>query len=154
MEDVLNADLCKLTQWSKKWLVNFNPAKTEVMFFSLVNTDRPTLYFDNTRLNFVEHHKHLGLIYSENGSWHQHISSIVSSASKVLGSMKKMKFKLRRITLNQIYTSYLRPLLEYASVVWDNCTNYEKDILNKIEYDAARTVTGLTRSVSIVNLLR
>ncbi len=118
MEDVLNADLCKLTQWSKKWLVNFNPAKTEVMFFSLVNTDRPTLYFDNTRLNFVEHHKHLGLIYSENGSWHQHISSIVSSASKVLGSMKKLKFKLRRITLNQIYTSYLRPLLEYASVVW------------------------------------
>ncbi len=53
-----------------------------------------------------------------------------------------------------MYTAYLRPILEYASVVCVNCSNYEKDILNKIEYDAARTVTGLTRSVAIVNLLR
>ena len=26
-----------------------------------------------------------------------------------------------------IYIPFLRPILEYASVDWDNCTQYEKD---------------------------
>lgn len=35
----------------------------------------------------------------------------------------------------------------------DSCTQYEKDSLDKIQYEAARLVTGLTRSVSIERLL-
>jgi len=35
----------------------------------------------------------------------------------------------------------------------DNCTNYEKEILEGIQYEAARLVTGLTCSVGINNLL-
>ncbi len=154
METTLNTDLSNITQWSKQWLVQFNPAKTEVMLFSLSNTNEPTLYFQNAQLNFVHHHKHLGLTLSDNGSWHEHISNIISSASKVLGSMRMLKFKLKRNTLNQIYISYLRPIIEYASIVWDNCANYEKEALDRIQYDAARIVTGLTRSVSIDRLLR
>ena len=43
-------------------------------------------------------------------------------------------------------------LLEYADVVWDNCTQYEADELEKIQIEAARIVTGATRLVSL-NLL-
>lgn len=46
----------------------------------------------------------------------------------------------------------MRPILEYASTVWDGCTEYEKDSLEKIQNEAARIVTGLTRSVSLENL--
>jgi len=38
--------------------------------------------------------------------------------------------------------------------VWDNCTQYEKESLNKLQYEAARTVTGLTRSVHLNNLIK
>ena len=48
----------------------------------------------------------------------------------------------------------MRPLLEYASIVWDGCTNYEKESLEKLQYEAARVVTGLTRSVSIQSLVK
>lgn len=47
----------------------------------------------------------------------------------------------------------MRPILEYASIVWDGCTDYEKRSLEKLQYEAARIVTGLTRSVSIDRLL-
>ena len=47
----------------------------------------------------------------------------------------------------------MKPILEYASVVWDSCDDYEKLSLGKIQYEAARVVTGLTRSVSIERLL-
>ena len=153
IEGILNHDLCLVSNWSKQWLVDFNPAKTEIMFFSLNNENRrPRILFNNIEIDYVEHHKHLGLTFSDNGKWHQHIDNIVSSASKVLGLLRLLKFKLNRKTLNQIYISYMRPILEYASVVWDGCTNYEKDKLDKLQYEAARLVTGLTRSVSIVKL--
>ena len=67
--------------------------------------------------------------------------------------MRLLKYKLKRSTLNKIYILFLRPILEYGSIVRDNCTNYEKEILERIQYEAARLVNGLTRSVSINNLV-
>ena len=52
------------------------------------------------------------------------------------------------------YLSYLRPLLEYAAVVCDGCTLYEKRKMEQVQYVAARLVTGLTRPVSIENLIK
>lgn len=48
----------------------------------------------------------------------------------------------------------MRPVLEYASITCDCCTNYERDSLEKLQYEAARIVTGITRSSSINSLLK
>jgi hypothetical protein len=48
----------------------------------------------------------------------------------------------------------MRPILEYASVVWDGCNLYDKQNLEKLQYEAARIVTRLTKSVSIERLIR
>lgn len=149
IETTLNQDLQKINDWSRQWLVNFNPNKTEIMIFPSSVTFRPTLYFNNTKLDFAEHHKHLGLTLSSDLKWHEHIHNITVSATKVLSSMRAVKYKLKRNTINQIYISYMRPILEYASVVWDGCTEYEKRSLELLQFEAARVVTGLTRSVSI-----
>ena len=34
------------------------------------------------------------------------------------------------------------PLLEYADVIWDKCTLYEKQELDNIQNEAARIATG------------
>ena len=52
------------------------------------------------------------------------------------------------------YFSFIRPLLEYADVIWDNCFQYEANELEKIQNEAARIVTGATKLVSINNLLK
>jgi len=122
--------------------------------FTLSNSNTPVITFDNTTVNFIDNHKHLGLTLSSDASWHSQISEIRTQAMKILGSMKALKFKLNRNTLNPIYISYMRPHLEYASVVWDNCTQYEKESLDKLQYEAARTVTGLTRSVHFKKLIK
>ncbi len=123
----LNHDMEELTNWSNQWLVKFNPSKTDAMLFTLSRCNQPNLSFNNVPLNFVDHHKHLGLTFSHDGKWHEHITNIICSASKVLGSMKKLKFKLKRNTHNTIYISYMRPVLEYASIIWDRCTNFEQN---------------------------
>ena len=67
--------------------------------------------------------------------------------------MRKLKFKLDRRSLQTIYFSFIRPLLEYVDVVWNNCAQYESNELEKIQNEAARIVTGATKLVSINSLL-
>ena len=63
--------------------------------------------------------------------------------------MRQLKFVLDKKSLQSIYFSFIRPVLEYADAVWDNCTKYEANELEKIQLEAARIVTGSTKLVSI-----
>ena len=112
----------------------------------------PQVFFDGIPINFVTDHKHLGLTLNNKGRWGKHIENIVTSASKIIGIMRKLKYSFSRQALNQIYMSYVLPILEYSSIVWNNCTVYEAETLEKLQNEAARIVTGLTRSVSLANL--
>jgi len=155
IEGIINHDLNLLSHWAKQWLVKFNPNKTECLFFSLRKENQiPNLYFENTLVSMVEDHKHLGVTLSSNGKWNIHIETILQSASKVIGIMRKLKFTLNRNSLNQIFLSYIRPLLEYSSIVWAGCTEYQSNSLERLQHEAARIVTGLTRSVSLENLYK
>jgi hypothetical protein len=68
--------------------------------------------------------------------------------------MRKLKYSLDRKSLEVIYLSFIRPILEYANEIWDNCTLYEKQELNKIQNEAARIATGATKLVSIKTLYK
>ena len=67
IESILNHDLEVVNKWSKQWLVEFNPNKTEaILFTTRKNISHPSLIFSNIHLTSVEHHKHLGITFSHN----------------------------------------------------------------------------------------
>ena len=66
--------------------------------------------------------------------------------------MRKLKYRFSRQALNQMYISYIRPTIEYSSIVWDGCSDQDKTALERLQNEAARIVTGLTRSTSLENL--
>ena len=68
--------------------------------------------------------------------------------------MPKHKCSISRNALNQMYMSYLLPIVEYASVVWDGCSEQNSQIYKSFKNEAARLVTGLTRSVSLEYLYK
>ena len=141
---VLNHNLQTLSGWAKIWLITFNPLKTEVMLISNIQIDQTVeLVMDNTVLKIVDTHKHLGLLLSWNNKWTSHIDSIINSASKQVSFLRKIKYKFSRSTLNKLYCAYIRPLLEYASEVWDGCKQNDSNRLEKLQLNAARIVTGL-----------
>ena len=95
-----------LVAWVKRWLINFNPAKTEAVLFILKQLGRlPNLIFDNIQIRFLEFHKHLGLTFSKNGQWHMHIENILTSAAKIVGIMRRLKFKFTRVA-NRIFMCF------------------------------------------------
>ena len=63
--------------------------------------------------------------------------------------MRKLKFKLDRKALETFYLVFIRPILEYGDVIWDNCTQYEKNELDKIQNEAGRIAIGATKLISL-----
>ena len=63
--------------------------------------------------------------------------------------MRRLKYD--RKSLEIIYTTFIRLILEYADVIWDNCCDYEKQELEKIQIEAAR-IARATKLISIQNL--
>ena len=65
-----------MKEWTLKWLINFNPAKTEVVLISNTFHDYDLrLTYDDAVFNIVEPRKHLGIYLSANNKWTKHIDS-------------------------------------------------------------------------------
>lgn len=153
IEIIINNDLKKLKEWANKWLINFNPVKTEYMLISNIFHEYDLqLLYDNTPLNFVETHKHLGIHLSANNKWTKHIDSVIDSASKQVSYLRKLKYKVSKNTLEKLYCTYIRPLLEYGSEIWDGCTITDANRLEQVQLNAARIVTGLPIFASLRSL--
>jgi hypothetical protein len=150
LKNMINIDLKYIQKWSKRWLVKFNPSKTDIMVFSANNQQNDLIFdFNSTLIQTVNTHKHLGVIFSCDCKWTKHINTIIERASKQLNILRKLKFKLNRQYLENIYITFIRPILEYGSEVWDNCGAVNSDRLEKVQTEAARIVTGLTSYASL-----
>ena len=150
----LNSDLKKINEWASTWLVTFNPEKTESLLITRkhIKPHHPPIFMNNIQIQEVDTHKHLGITFSNNGTWHEHIKDITKKAWTRINALRSLKFTLDRHSLETVYTSFIRPTLEYADVVWDNITQAEEEELEKIQTEALRIITGATRLVSIQNL--
>ena len=145
----------KINSWADKWLVNFNPSNhLSIVFSRKSELDyHPPLNKNGVIIKRVQTHKHLGLTFSSDGTWNHHIEKIISKTLPRLNLLRRLKFRLDRRSLENMYFSCVRPLLEYVDVVWDNCPEYLKAKLEHVNYDAARIVTGATKLTSLRLLL-
>ena len=132
---------------------NFSSTKKEVMLISNIFNDyNSEIKFDTNVLKIVDAHKHLGVILSSNNKWAKHIDLIIDSASKQIGFLRKLNYKLSKVTLNKLYLTYIRPLLEYASEVWDGCSITDSNRIEKVQLHAARIITDLPIFASLSSL--
>jgi hypothetical protein len=54
---------------------------------------------------------------------------------------------LDRFSLEKIYMSFIRPILEYPDVIWDSQNQSLINKLENVQLDAARIVTGGTKLI-------
>ena len=67
--------------------------------------------------------------------------------------LRGLKFKLKRFSLEKIYFSFIKPLLEYRDSVWDNLGQENVKLLESVHTEAARIITGATKLCNIERLL-
>jgi hypothetical protein len=103
---------------------------------------------DNVIIKEVETYKHLGLTISEDGNWNEHVKNIMIKVSSRLSVIRTVKFKLKRSHLQTIYISFIRPIMEYGDIVWDNIPDNLRQSLESLQFEAARIVTDATKLTS------
>lgn len=147
---ILNTDLQNISAWASQWLVTFSPPKTQYMciYFCQHDAAQYPLFFEGTQLPDVTEHKHLGVTITHTLSWSSHISKVCQKTGAILNILSYLQFKLDRKTLETIYFSFVRPILEYADVVWGDCTQHDSDLLESVQKRATRIVSGGIRGTS------
>jgi hypothetical protein len=112
----------------------------------------PPLKMNNHDIQEVLSHKHLGIYFSDNGSWQEHIDYIVKKSFVRLNILRRFRLILDRFTLEKMYFSFIRPILEYGDVVWDSNIQYLGDRIEHVQIEGKRIVTGGTKLTSINKL--
>ncbi len=143
---LLNDDLTNIS----RWLVTMNPSKTRSMSFSnkRERINHLVLSMGGCDIEEVDTYTHLGLTFKNNMSWNSHILSIYEKATKRLNLLKSLRFKINRLTLVCLYKSLIRPIMEYGDLIWDNCTVGNSELLESVQYESAKVVTGAIEGTS------
>ena len=154
LEFEMNADLKKLNDWAYTWNMDFNPAKTEMIVFSNKKVkSRPNIFLKEIKINQVATHKHLGIFLSENMKWTAHIDYSVNKARKKLGLLRRQSQSLSTKQKIDIYKIMIRPVLEYGSVLFDNCSVCDSIKIESCQSTAALICTGAMRRTETKLLL-
>jgi hypothetical protein len=142
-----NQDLDTLNKWSKQWIVTFNASKTQFLIISK-KSGRPVyppLYLNNTAINEVTVHKHLGLVFNNKMSWTDHINDICKRCNKHLDIIQKMRCILPRSCIEKLYKLFIRSLLDYTDIIYDNNSKFYTDKLKHVQQRACIIATGAIR---------
>ncbi len=152
--DSVNRDLDRLAEWSEQWRVTFNAEKTVYMIVTnRVNVVYPNLYLHGRQLTRVHQHKHLGMVLHSSMKWGAHIDSILNKAFSRLNGIRRISRVVSRVVRESLYKALVLPVVEYGSILYDNCSFLLSQRLERLHRQAAVVVTGAFKNTSYVKLL-
>lgn len=148
---LLQTDLDKMEVWEGKWLMEFHLNKCQVL--SITRKQTPIFYnyiLHGQVLEHVQSAKYLGCTINKDLDWAEHIQNITNKANGTLAFLRRNLNIGSTKVKSQAYHSFVRPILEYSSTVWD--PHHKKDVnrIEMVQRRAARYVTNRYRNRSSV----
>ena len=128
---ILQQDLNSMSAWAKTWMMRFNAEKCVV-----VKIKESLEYFYSLNghyLEVVHDQKDLGVTISDNLKPAKHIENIVKSARQKTGMIRRCFSNLTPEKITKLYTTIIRPALEYASIVWSPHLKKDKLALETVQ---------------------
>ncbi|CAM1319506.1 Uncharacterised protein r2_g2786 [Pycnogonum litorale] len=133
---LLQSDLNHLSEWLKKWRLSLNIKKCACITFSRKKDPGSFNYeLDNQPVNRVTKIKDLGVIMTCDVKWSSHLQMSVNKAFKLCGFVKRQTYNFSSITaIRKLYVSLVRPILEYASVIWNSDSKTNDGRLERVQH--------------------
>jgi len=157
-QQLLQQDLQMLEEWEQKWDMQFHPGKCITLPVTRRHVNNRITPADHQlhghTLENVTSVKYLGVTIGHNLSWDEHIDSICSKANSTLGFLRR-NLRVGSTHIKEVaYKTFVRPILEYASTVWDPHTQTNVNKIEMVQRRAARFVLNkYHRTASVSNML-
>ena len=141
----LQSDIDSLQHWSNKWLLQFHPYKCHVLtlgkFDNIRYTHRYSIY--EHELEHVFEDKDLEVTFESDLKFDEHISAKVRKANAIVGLIRRT-FSFHNCRMfKKLYTTIVRPHLEYTQAVWSPHLKKNINILENVQIRATKIVDGL-----------
>ena len=152
--NILNNDLSEISKWACNWKMLFypddsKPAQKVVFSRKKKQQSHPGISLNNIQVERTSYHKHLGLILDEKLNFKQHVDSALLKTNKGILVIKKLRYSLPRKSLLTIYKAFLRPLIDYGHIIYDQ-SQIESfcDKIESVQCNAALAITGAIQGTS------
>ena len=123
--------------WSESNSTRINAAKTKemVMCFAKNEPNIPNITVGDTQLEQVADCKLLGVCLNNKLTWHTHVDYMHKRTCTRLHFLAQLrKTRMTSKVMVKVYTTLVRPLVEYASQVWNsNLTGEQSTIIESIQ---------------------
>ena len=137
----LQDDLEKLEQWEEKWQMKFNVDKCHLLVVSTKKTPHHTSYkLHGKDLERVSKAKYLGVELNEKLTWDDHIESVTKKANRTSAFIHRNLKGCPPKVKAHCYKGLVRPLMEYASPIWDPSLKTNQDELEYVQRRSARRI--------------
>jgi len=140
---VMQESLDNLFRWSNKWQLSISYKKCSVMSFGRTYSDNCCFYIGNNIIQSVNTHKDLGVHLDTNLTFCAHINNIVAKSHTRAGLIRKCFLSNDPGTLVKAFTTYVRPLLEYASVIWSPYHTGDIDKVESVQRRFTKRLAGM-----------
>ncbi len=140
-------DLFSLFQWASDNGLTLALAKTAIMHIGHSNP-RFRYFVQGTHLDEVDTVRDLGVQFSSTLKFGDHVSLIVRKALTRVNMIYLAFYSKNLVFLTQMFKTFVRPILEYASPVWSPHLRKDIDALEKVQRYFTRRLPGLSGSYS------
>jgi len=113
----------------------------------------PPLFFNNAHLPETDTHKHLRLIFHHSLSWHTHILHLHQKVMTKIGCLRSFSNSSPHHSLLTIDKTNILPIFDYGSIIYDNCSDSDKRLLDKAQLSAAKIILGCLKTTSSSDVL-
>jgi len=154
--NLLQADLMLLEEWEKRWQMSFNAGKCLLLRVTRKQKPIEAKYIlHNQILECVASAKYLGLEIASDLNWGKHIHNCTTKANRASAfAYRNIKGSPTRVQV-RCYKGIVRPLMEYASTVWDPHQANHTNLLERVQRRSARRILhNFSRTCSASAMVR
>jgi hypothetical protein len=131
-------DLDRTNEWCRVWGMELNGKKCRVIHFGV---KEPAEYHYTINQHVIESstcERDLGVLVSSDLKWKNQVEAAAGKANRILGMLRKA-FQHNSVDLwKRLYTTYVRPHLEFAVPVWSPHRKGLIDMLEKVQARATK----------------
>ena len=103
-----------------------------------------TFNLENHDLQKKFHEKDLGILFSTKFKFDEHIHTIAKKANKQLGLIAKVFSSRSPEIIIPLYKTFVRPHLEYNSIIWSPYTIKNDKIIEKVQKRMCNLIYGIS----------